>query len=278
MVDSAMAADMGNLRLESNEQVETVISADGTPITFDRVGSGPPVVVIGGGLNAKLMFAGLVEFLSADFTVLNYDRRGRGQSGDGDHDKYTVDLEIQDLQAVMDAAGETCHVFTNCTGGMLAVLAAAQGVPMRKLAMYEPPYNSPKVPDDYMDRLRALVAADRRTEAVMLFQRESVGFPDEVIAKFRQHPIWPIFESVAPTLIYDCTLGIDHGDIPYELLPKVTVPTFVIDGGASPPWIHEACEALARGVPDGRHHRVPDEGHVLNQEVTAPLVREFFLS
>ena len=279
MAETAMGADLGKLGLTpSGLPIETVISADGTPIAFERSGDGPPVVFIGGGLNNKQMFFKFRSLLSESFTVLNYDRRGRGDSGDGDRDQYTIDLEIQDLEAVIDAAAEPCFVFSNCTGGLIAVQAAARGVPMVKLAMYEPPFSAPKVPDDYMDRLKELIAADRRGDAVALFQREFVGFPEEIITRFESHPIWPMFEAAAPTLLYDCMLSIDYGSIPLELLPKIAVPTLVIDGGDSPLWIRDACETLAREIPRGRHFRFEGESHLLNQELTAPLVAEFLLS
>lgn len=280
MADAEMQADLGNVGLASHRsEVRTVVSADGTRIAYERSGDGPPVVVIGGGLNDKAIFATLSELLSANFTVLNYDRRGRGDSDDGDPEQYTPDLEIEDLAAVVDAAGEPCFVFANCTGGMIAVPAAARGVPMVKLAVYEPPYAAPPVPDDFMSRLKKLIAEDRRAEAVVLFQRESVGFPEETIARFKQHPVWPTFEALAPTLVYDCILGLEQGaTVPVDLLPRISVPTLVMDGGASPPWVHRACEALAGGIPDARHLRIEGEGHLFNQHSGAPLLTEFFLS
>lgn len=278
MVDSTMGADLGNLRLGMEGVVETVTSSDGVPITYRKTGSGPPVVVTGGGLNDSSMFVELVEYLSPNFTVYNYDRRGRGRSGDGDPAKYTIDVELADMEAVVRAAGEGCYLFTNCTGGMLAVHAAARGLPVSKMALYEPPFQSPPVSDDYMDRLRAFIAQDRRAEAVELFYRESVRFSEETIAYFKQHPIWNAFLALAPTLVYDCTLGIDHNPVPVDLLPSIAAPTLVIDGGDSPQWIHDACETLVRGLPRGTHHREPGESHVLNQKSTGPLVAAFFNS
>jgi acyltransferase len=280
VTEQTMAADLGRIGgLESaGLPTETVISADGTPITFERCGEGPPLVLIGGGLNNKEMWGKLRGLLSDEFTVLNYDRRGRGQSGDRNQGQYTVDLEIADLEAVIGAAGEPCFVFSNCTGGMIAVHAAARGVPMAKLGMYEPPFAAPKVPDGYMDQLKGLIAAGRRGDAVTLFFQDFVGFPDEVIERLSRHPIWEAFEAQAPTLIYDCTLSIDNGSIPFDLLPAISVPTLVVDGGDSPPWILQACETIARHVPGGRHFRVEGESHLINQEATAPLLKEFFLS
>ncbi len=279
MTDHAMTADLTHIGLGSaGRPTETAISADGTHIAFERTGDGPPVILMGGALNNKAMYGASKKLLSAKFTVINYDRRGRGESGDSGAGQYTIDREIEDLEAVIAAAGAPCFVFANCTGGMIAINAAARGVPMVKLAMYEPPYAAPQTPDDFLDRLNGLIADDRRSDAVSLFQREFVGFPDEVVAGFRNHQIWGIFEDLAPTLVYDCTISIHHGAIPFELLPKISVPTLVIDGGDSPEWQRAACETLAREIPRGRHHRFPGESHIINQESAAPLLTDFFLS
>lgn len=262
-------------------QVHTVTSSDGTAIAYERSGDGPPVVVVGGGLNEKATFATLSELLSEKLTVFNYDRRGRGHSGDGDRASYTVDLEIDDLAAVIEAVGEPTFVFANCTGGMIAVLAAARGVPMRKLAMYEPPYADSSerapLPADYMDRLEELIRTGHHDEAILLFQKESVGNTDEFISWFRKHPAFPSFAALAPTLIYDGIIG-NEGSIPFAELPKITAPALVIDGGASPEWQRNACEMLARSLPRARHVRMDGEGHIMNKQKIAPILTDFFLS
>jgi acyltransferase len=279
VADTTMPADLGNVGVGRRDQaVETVTSIDGVQIAYERSGHGQPVVILGGGLNEKAMFVNLANLMAENFTVFNYDRRGRGHSGDGDPEQYSIDLEIEDLRAVMRAAGDEPNVFANCTGGMIAIPAAARGLPMAKLAVYEPPYAAPEVPAGFMDRLKALLSSGRRGDAVALFQKESVGFSDETIAHFRAHPVWPAFEALAPTLIYDCTIGTDYGDIPFDQLSQIAVPTLVLDGGDSPAWIRDACETLAREIPDGTHFRVPNEGHLFNQQSGAPLLTDFFRS
>lgn len=280
MAEQAM--DLKNMVPRSRGlEVEKVNSADGTPIAFERSGEGPPIVVIGGALNERATFGTLAELLSKDFTIFIYDRRGRGQSGDGDQERYTADREIEDLEAVLRVAGDSCSVFANCTGGMIAILAAARGIPMVKLALYEPPYGvgdtRPKIPDDYMDRLRVLIAADRKADAIALFEKETVGLSDEFVAQLKRHPAWPSLEALAPTLVYDGIIGND-GSVPFEQLAKITIPTLVLDGGESPLWIQEACEAVARTIPDGRHRRIEGQSHILSKPVAAPILAEFFSS
>ncbi len=279
MVKPATAADIANVGFGSRGLViETVSSADGTTIAFEKSGDGPPVVVLGGGLNDKAMFATLAELLSGQFTVFNYDRRGRGDSGDGDPEQYSIDREVEDLAAVLDAAGESSSVFANCTGGMIAIRAATQGVPMARLALYEPPYSAPKTPDGVMRRVKNLVAEGRRGEAVTLFQKQVVRFSDEMVEKFKKHPAWEAFEALAPTIVYDGVITDEHGSIPFGLLRQVTAATLVISGSASPPWIQESCETLSEGIPLARHVSMPGEGHLFNQRSGAPLLTEFFRS
>jgi pimeloyl-ACP methyl ester carboxylesterase len=257
--------------------LETVTSADGTRIAFEKSGAGPSVVILGGGLNEKAMFARLAVALSEEFTVYNYDRRGRGGSGGEQMNPYRIEREIEDLAAVLAAAGETACVFANCTGGMIAIRAAADGVPMGKLALYEPPYGGPRVGRGYLDDLAELIAQDRRGDTVALFLKEDIFFDDEVIAKFRQHPVWPSFEALAPTVIYDAILSDEATAVPSDLLPRITIPTLVIGGSDSAKWQLDACKAIAEGIPRGRYVSMPSEGHLFNQTLGAPLLTEFFL-
>ncbi|MER7166849.1 alpha/beta fold hydrolase [Micromonospora sp. NPDC000207] len=278
MVEQATTAKLENVGFGVRGlELETVRSADGTTIAFERSGEGPPMVILGGGLNEKAMFANLAEALSGSFTVFNYDRRGRGGSGHHPSAEYDVQREVEDLAAVLAATGEPASIFANCTGGMIAVQAAAAGVPMARLAMYEPPYGGPRVPPGYLDELRRLIAADRRTDTVALFLKEDVFFDDEVIEKFKLHPVWPSFEALAPTVVYDAILSDDADAVPVDLLARVTVPTLVIGGSDSASWMLETCRALADGIPQGRFVSMPSEGHLFNQKLGTPLLTEFFL-
>lgn len=257
--------------------VEKVTSSDGTAIAYEKSGSGPPVVVIGGGLNDKAMFAPFAHILSGSYTVFNVDRRGHGDSDYGDPDDYSIHREVEDLAAVIEVAGAPAAVFANCTGGMVAVQAAADGVPMRRLGMYEPPYDSPRATDDQLAELRQLVDADRREEAVTLFGRDIVGFiTDETLEKIKNHPAWPAFVSMAPSAVYDTIISRQHNAVPFDLLPRITVPTLIISGRRSTPSIQEACGALAEGIPGAGLVRLPDEGHLYDQRKVAPLMADFF--
>ncbi|WET76175.1 alpha/beta hydrolase [Amycolatopsis sp. QT-25] len=259
----------------------TVASADGTLIAVERAGDGPPVVVISGGLNQRIMFTQLVDLLSTKFTVFNYDRRGRGDSGDGDPDEYTIDHEVDDLAAVLAAIGEPANVFGNCTGGIIAMHAAARGFPMEKLALYEPPYSvggtKPVVAPDYLPRLKALIAAGRREEAIVMFQKEAVGNGDDFVEKIRNHPVWPLIEGLAHTLVYERVI-VGDGSIPADVVRKVDRPTLLIEGGESPEWQRNACSELVGLLPRVEHLVLDGQGHMFPQHTGAPLLERFFLS
>lgn len=262
-----------------NLPVETVVSADGTTIAYEVSGSGPAVVVIGGGLNDRAMFAPFAAMLAEDFTVYNYDRRGRGDSGYGDPDQYTIDREVEDLAAVIKATGGPAMVFANCTGAIIAIHAAAAGVPMAKLGMYEPPYEYPRITPENMAKLRKLVIEDRREEAVTLFGVDVVGFlTRDTVEAFKQHPAWAAFESMAPSLIYDAIIDEQHSSIPYQMLPDVTPPTLIMCGCESAQSIQDACATLSEKISDARLIRMEGEGHLFNQRTGAPLFAEFFRS
>ena len=115
-------------------------SRDGTAIAFDRMGEGPPLVLVDGALSHRGLgpMRGLADALAADFAVYRYDRRGRGESGDTA--PYAVAREVEDLEAVIAQAGGAAAVFGISSGGALALEAAASGLPATRLALYEPPY------------------------------------------------------------------------------------------------------------------------------------------
>ena len=256
--------------------LEKVVSRDGTTIAYEKSGTGPPVIIVGGGLNEKAMHAELAEGLSAHFTVYNYDRRARGASDDRSAGPYSVDREIEDLAAVIEAAGEPAHVFANCTGGMIAVPAAARGVPMASLAMYEPPFGGPKVPEGYIEELRALLAAGNRTDAVAMFLKWDALFTDEEIEFFQTHPIWPAFEAMAPSMVYDSILSDDADRIPGEQLAAIGVPSMVLCGSESIPWMIETCRTIAGGMPQGQFVSMPSAGHLMDDTMGAELLTKFF--
>jgi pimeloyl-ACP methyl ester carboxylesterase len=255
-----------------------VQSRDGTTIAYERTGDGPPVVMVDGALSHRRLgpMARLAEPLAADFAVFTYDRRGRGESGDTP--PYAVAREIEDLQAVIGASGGSAAVFGLSSGAALALEAAAGGVPMSKLALYEPPYSlEPDEDAAYVERLSELLAAGRNGDAVEWFLANA-GVPPEALADMREQPEWPLFEAVAPTLAYDhAVLG--DGAVPRERAARITVPALVANGGESPDFFAQAARATAAAIP-GARHRVLD-GQAWGRydpAALAPLLEDFLSS
>ncbi|HEX6557327.1 MAG TPA: alpha/beta hydrolase [Ktedonobacteraceae bacterium] len=257
-----------------------VISKDGTVIAFDRSGKGPAVMLVGGAFQYRAIdppTAQLAALLAQHFTVFHYDRRGRGDSGDTQ--PYAVEREIEDLEALIKEAGGSAFVFGMSSGGVLALDAAAYGLAITKLALYELPFNSGdehgrQAAEHYTRQLRALLAEGRRGDAVALAMT-TWGATAEAIAGMRQTPIWPLFESVAPTLAYDNAIMGD-GSVPAERLASITVPTLVMDGGASPAFMRNAAQAAAHALPNAKRRTLEGQTHDVAPEVLAPVLVEFF--
>jgi pimeloyl-ACP methyl ester carboxylesterase len=261
--------------------VETIRSKDGTTIAFDRLGDGPAVIVVGGATCDRVMTRPLAEQLASHFTVINYDRRSRGDSGDAA--PYAVEREIEDLAALIAEAGGKALVYGHSSGAGLALHTAAHGLPIAKLVLHEPPY----VPDgeeerrtsqEYAENLKTLLAQGRRGDAVELFMT-TVGAPPEVIGQMRNEPWWAGMEAIAPTLAYDSEVVGDSsrgGTIPVDLVGRVTVPTLVLCGGASPAWMIDIGRQIADAMPNGQQCVLEGQEHVVAPEVLAPVVAEFF--
>jgi pimeloyl-ACP methyl ester carboxylesterase len=253
-------------------------SRDGTTIAFDRLGDGPALVLVDGALSYRSFgpMGRLAEVLAPDFTVYRYDRRGRGESGDTA--PYAVAREVEDLEAVLAAAGGSAHVCGLSSGAALALEAAASGLGIVKLALYEPPFTvdlgDPQEERDYTERLQALLSAGRRGDAVEWFL-SNAGVPAEALAAMRDQPDWPRFEAIAPTLAYDHAI-LGDGTVPRQRAAKVTAPTLVANGGESPDFFRQAAQATADAIPGARHEVV--EGQAWGQAdptALAPMLKAF---
>lgn len=255
--------------------METVISKDGTSIALDRVGEGPAVVLVSGGSVDRMSLAPLAQELASDFTVLNYDRRGRGPSGDTP--PYAIDREIEDIEAVVDAAGGEAAIFGSSSGAVLAMFAAEAGVGIGKLTMWEPPFipeGFPKPPADQVEQYETMVAEGRRGDAVEFFMAKVVGMPAEFVAGARTQPWWGATEALAHTLAYDARIMGDY-DIPIDRAANVKVPSLVVAGGADMPFMRETAQALADALPDGQVRFLDGQGHNVDMTVLAPVLEEF---
>ena len=254
----------------------TIESADGTTLAFEVSGEGPPIIFVGGAFNTRSTTAPLAAALRDRFTTLNLDRRGRGKSGDTP--PYAVEREMDDLDAMIRAAGGSAAVFGYSSGATLALKAAARGGAVTKLVVYDAPFavaeGHPRLPTGLPDELDRLIAAGRRGDAVELYQRVAVGIPEEGIRRMRQAPFRPALEAIAHTLSYDARIVGDL-TLPTDLTRSIAAPTLVVDGATSPPVMRSAAEALVRTLPDARRRTLAGQGHDLSPEALRPVLLEF---
>jgi len=262
--------------------MRTVISNDGTPIAFDQSGQGPALILVAGALCARLSWSGpeLAKLLAPHFTVYNYDRRGRGDSGDTR--SYAVTREVEDIEILIDEAGGSAYLYGHSSGGALILEAALQlGEKVKKLAIYEVPYNDDREARQawraYIQQLTELLAADRRGDAVALFM-QFAGTPAEQIEGMRHSPAWSSLEAIAPTLAYDHTaiLGTDLS-VPVEQAARVHVPTLLMNGGASFPFMYETARTLNKTIPHAQLRTLEGQDHGPANDVLVPVLEEFFL-
>ena len=255
-------------------------SADGTTIAFEAIGQGAPVVLVGGALSDRTAPASgkpLAAMLAHRFRVFSYDRRGRGDSGDTV--PWAIAREIEDLAAMIAAAGGSASVFGNSSGGLLALDAAAQGLAIDRLAVHEPPILLDPGRATSLVRLANQLdemAAARRGEAVELYFTRVMQMPAAAVGQLRRSPMWAEFEDLAHTLSYDLRITA-RGAARLAEAPAVRAPTLAIDGSESPPWMREAIEAAARAIPEGCHRTLDSQAHAVDPKVLA-LALEDFLS
>ena len=260
-----------------------VTSKDGTTIAFDKSGEGPALILVGGAFEQRVFDSETAKLasqplLTQHFTVYHYDRRGRGESTDTQ--PYAVEREIEDIEVLINEAGGPAYLFGISSGAALALEAALKlGGKVKKLAMYEAPYNDDDTARqawrDYRKKLDELLAADRRGDAVILLMM-LVGMPEEHIPEVKQYPFWPMFETIAPTLAYDAAALGDDASVPTERATALTVPTLVMDGSKSYPFMHETAVALANAIPNGQHRTLEGQTHEVSAEALAPVLVDFF--
>ncbi|MGX1272499.1 alpha/beta fold hydrolase [Streptomyces phaeoluteigriseus] len=253
------------------------LSRDGTSLAYARAGQGPAVILVSGAMSTGGTVAPLAGLLAPHLTAFWYDRRGRGESGDTA--PYAVEREVEDLAALIEAAGGEAALYGVSSGGALALEAAAAGLPVSGVAVYETPFadfseGGAEERAAYTEHLTEALAEDRRGDAVELFLRLT-GLAEEMIRGARQSPMWPAMEKIAPTLAYDDAVMGD-GLVPRTRLASLDVPVLSLAGSASPDWMRRAARAVAETVPRGTYRSLQDQTHMVDPNVLAPVLTEFF--
>ncbi|MCB5274107.1 putative hydrolase [Arthrobacter sp. SO5] len=252
--------------------IQTVQSADGTSIAYEQAGTGPVLILVGGALNNRHSAANLVPLLAESFTVVSYDRRGRGDSTDTA--PYAVEREVEDLHALAAAADGPVHLYGHSSGGILSLEAAAAGLTVRKIAVYEPPYLTGGGDDwqVFVDKVRSLANGGHGDKAVEEFIRHTGAYFDPGMT---QAPWWPSLVALAPTLPYDLTLAAD-GSVPADRVAGIAAPVLALFGGASAAWAAASATAVADAVRDGRKDVIEGQDHAVAPDAVAPVLLDFF--
>lgn len=251
-------------------------SADGTIIAYEEVGSGPAVVLVDGALCSRDFGPGraLARELSSNFTVYIYDRRGRGESGDTP--PYSIAREVEDLAAVVDATTGGASVMGQSSGAALALEAAASGVPMRRLAVYEAPYVGGREGIDDLGIVERMIADGKRGTAVSYFMVKMVGAPAFVPIMMRLMPkAWKGLKSIAHTLPYDIAVMSGFA-VPTARLKAITVPTLVMGGSKGAVNMKAAVQGVADAIPGSQHRTLEGQTHQVSEKALAPALMEFF--
>ena len=264
-----------------------VISRDGTAIAFEQSGQGPPVILISSALSDRSDAGRLAARLAEDFTVINYDRRGRGASGDTA--PYAVGREVEDIEALIDVAGGSAFVFGSSSGAVLALEASSKLTgKIEKQALFEPPFiiddRRPPMPADFVDQIRELLSVGRRDEAVRLFFVKGMVIPSIFVTLMRLMPDWSKMKAMAHTLPYDLTIleNTQAGKpLPVERWTSATAPAVVFTGEKSEAFFHKGAQALASSLPNARHQVLKGQSHgavVTGVKTLAPVLVEFYKS
>jgi pimeloyl-ACP methyl ester carboxylesterase len=259
-------------------RIPTVTSKDGTKIAYDKVGNGPVVALVLGALNSRKSGAKLAKLLASHFTVISYDRRGRGDSTDTP--PYAPQREVEDVKALIEKTGEPVFLYGHSSGAALAIEATNKlNKQVRKLAIYEVPYaldsDASKAAKEYNSLLKKLLASGRNGDAVALFVR-SVGVSDKQVQAMKRMAMWRGLERLAPTLAYDSDILGEGHSLPTALLAGITTPTLVMHGGAGTPAMRDTAQAISEAIPKAQLRTLAGQTHGVRPKVLAPVLAEFF--
>jgi pimeloyl-ACP methyl ester carboxylesterase len=263
--------------------MSSVRSADGTKIAYDVIGTGPPVILVGGAFSYRAWPQPhrLAEELADTFTVINYDRRGRGESGDTP--PFVVEREFEDLDALIVAAGGSACVWGWSSGAVLALKAAARGARIERLALFDPVFavdDEKLPPPNFVQEVTDLIAHGRRGAATKYYFTRVMGIPSVVATGMRLVPgLRGRLDGVAHTLPYEAALVEDAlrgKPLRAEDWRTVRMPSLVLSGEKSEPLLRKAATAIADALPNAELRILARQGHNPSMTVMASALKEFF--
>lgn len=253
------------------------ISKDGTSIAYEKIGKGPAIIIVNGALSQRKLFGdSLPAMLAKNFTVITYDRRGRGESTDTK--PYAVEREIEDIEALVEKAGGSAYLYGGSSGAALSLLAAEKLGPEKvtKLALYEPPYGSDtkeKVAEE-KKKVNELIADGKPGDAITFFMERRGMTPDKMEG-MKKSPGWNEMVRMEHTLEYDFEV-LGDGTVPTHVAKNITIPTLVMDGEKSFEFVHATADALGKNIPNAERKTIKGQLHNLTAEAAAPVLLEFF--
>ena len=258
--------------------MQKVTSKDGTKIAYDKVGHGPMVIFVLGALNSRKSGATLAKLLAPHFTVINYDRRGRGDSTDTV--AYTPQREVEDLSALIDEIGKPVYLYGHSSGAAIVLEAAIKlRNKIKKIAIYEAPYslsnNDVKTSKEYDRKLKKLLASGRNGDAVALFV-SNVGVSDKQIQAMKRMPMWRGLEAMAPTLAYESGVLDEGHKLPAARFATITVPTLVMYGGKGATSMRDIAQEISETIPKAQLRTLAGQTHGVSPKALAPVLKEFF--
>lgn len=258
--------------------MNTVTSKDGTQIVYDVSGNGTALIYITGATCFRkfMPVTGDVKTFSKAFTVYSYDRRGRGDSGNTL--PYSIDREIEDIEALIDAAGGKVYLYGHSSGAVLALEAALRlGDKVQKVLIYDASYVHDEPERATYARLaqkvQALLDTGSNAKAVKVFLQE-IGMPRAFVAMLPLFPGWKQIKALAPTLVYDIALTKDLP--PLERIRNINIPVHVVFGAKSPAGLHDVARQLAGAIRGATYQKIDGQDHMVNAKILLPVLTKFF--
>ena len=251
-----------------------VSAPDGTPIAYWTTGTGPSVVLVHGTTSDHTTFHELVPHLAESRTVVTFDRRGRGQSGDGDGSPYRIEREFEDVAALVDCVaaqqGAPADVVSHSFGAFVALGAAQLAAGLHALVAYSPGFGA-EYPPGALERVEdASASADPDTALQVMF-REIIGMTEEEIQAMRRSPVWRARMAIAGTDARECRADEAFLRTYAAGLAELTAPVLVLSGATNTGPKREIAARLAGLLPNSASYEMPDQGHVAHHFAPAEL-------
>jgi pimeloyl-ACP methyl ester carboxylesterase len=241
-----------------------VEAPDGVTIACEVSGDGPPLVLVHGAGSARWSFDDVRPHLERRFTIIAIDRRGRGDSTDGD--EYGLEREYEDVAAVVRDAGAGALLFGHSYGGLVAA-GAAQLLDLPRLALYEPAMGGALAGGETIERWERLIEDGDRDTVLREFLRDIAGYDDAAIEELESSPVWEVRRRIVPTVPRELRAELAHR-FDENALAGLPMPVLLLVGTESPDWAMRSVDAYADAIPDVERRSLEGQGHSAN--ITAP--------